>query len=908
MKITDHVAEAYLSCKYKAYLLLKGETGTPHDYEVLMDGLRAEYKPKAIEVLLRRCNLESAPSIPIVKVDDLKELHPLILDCTVENDQFQFRVDALKKVDGKSSLGSSHYIPILFHHENDVCEQRKKLLAFSSLVLEQFQNRSPETGTLIFGREYHLSNIQVGKRREKLGGLLTDLHQISVGVITPNVRLNKHCDVCEFRFRCETEVKEKDDLSLLRGMSDLEIDKQNNKGIFTVHQLSYTFRARKQPKRAKSRENPHYHALKALAIREQKLYVYGTPEWPMANDGVYVDMEGDESGHFVYLIGALVRHGEKKTHHSFWADNKSQEARIFEEFFTMLGSLNEPRLYHFGSYETRVFRRILSSMPQSSAQPILERTTNVLGTIYSHLYFPTYSNSLKDIGACLGCTWTGQDPSGLQSIVWRKQWEQDGRDSLKQALLRYNYEDCLAVQSVADCIAAVVLQTGGTSQSGLLRNLETVDSGGYAADLGRFGRKQSAFEGFDSLVENAYFDYQRHRIYVRTNPNFKKINRAARRQRKANKPTKSVEFRANKCTHCKSHNVSRNRSVYRSKLGIDLKVMQTGIRRQITKFCHAEHQCRDCGRTFTPPTYKRQERDGHSLLAWCIYQHVANRTTFEQLETTLADCFGVSLPLGRIYDFKSSAARYYAKTYDRLFRKIVSGRLIHADETQINLLHEKGYVWVFANLEEVVYMYRPTRKADFLSPLLEDFGGVLVTDFYTGYDGLRCRQQKCLVHLIRDLNESLLKHPYDEELRKLSSGFADLLSEILKTVDRFGLRRNHLRRHERSVQKYFGKIQETDYRSRVAISLQKRILKTQNKLFEFLRHDGVPWNNNNAEHAIKHFAKYRRMVKGRISEKGLSDYLVLLSLFETCRYKGISYLDFLLSQERDIDRYCERVW
>jgi hypothetical protein len=191
---------------------------------------------------------------------------------------------------------------------------------------------------------------------------------------------------------------------------------------------------------------------------------------------------------------------------------------------------------------------------------------------------------------------------------------------------------------------------------------------------------------------------------------------------------------------------------------------------------------------------------------------------------------------------------------------------------------------------------------------LEDFGGVLVTDFYTGYNGLRCRQQKCLVHLIRDLNESLLKHPYDEELRKLSSGFADLLRATLKTVDRFGLRRSHLRRHERSVQKYFGEIQDTDYRSKVAVALQKRLLKTQNKLFEFLKHDGVPWNNNNAEHAIKHFAKYRRMVKGRISEKGLSDYLVLLSLFETCRYKGISFLDFLLSQERDMDRYCERVW
>ena len=75
-----------------------------------------------------------------------------------------------------------------------------------------------------------------------------------------------------------------------------------------------------------------------------------------------------------------------------------------------------------------------------------------------------------------------------------------------------------------------------------------------------------------------------------------------------------------------------------------------------------------------------------------------------------------------------------------------------------------------------------------------------------------------------------------------------------------------------------------------------------------MKHDGVPWNNNNAEHAVKPFAKYRRMVNGRLTEKGLTDYLVLLSLLETCRYKGISFLGFLLSKERDIDRYCEQVW
>lgn len=77
-------------------------------------------------------------------------------------------------------------------------------------------------------------------------------------------------------------------------------------------------------------------------------------------------------------------------------------------------------------------------------------------------------------------------------------------------------------------------------------------------------------------------------------------------------------------------------------------------------------------------------------------------------------------------------------------------------------------------------------------------------------------------------------------------------------------------------------------------------------MFTFLDHDGVPWNNNNVEHAIKHFAKYRRLVNGRITESGLKDYLVLLSVYQTCDYKGIRFMDFLLSKEKDIDKFMQK--
>jgi len=73
-----------------------------------------------------------------------------------------------------------------------------------------------------------------------------------------------------------------------------------------------------------------------------------------------------------------------------------------------------------------------------------------------------------------------------------------------------------------------------------------------------------------------------------------------------------------------------------------------------------------------------------------------------------------------------------------------------------------------------------------------------------------------------------------------------------------------------------------------------------NKLFNFLDYNDIPWNNNNAENAIKPFAKYRALTKGTLREKGLKDYLILLSIEQTCKYRGINFFEFLKSKRREV--------
>ncbi len=71
--------------------------------------------------------------------------------------------------------------------------------------------------------------------------------------------------------------------------------------------------------------------------------------------------------------------------------------------------------------------------------------------------------------------------------------------------------------------------------------------------------------------------------------------------------------------------------------------------------------------------------------------------------------------------------------------------------------------------------------------MLKGFKGVLVSDFYSAYDSLECPQQKCLVHLMRDMNQELLSNPFDEELRSVTGPFGTLLRQIVATIDEHGL-------------------------------------------------------------------------------------------------------------------------
>lgn len=132
---------------------------------------------------------------------------------------------------------------------------------------------------------------------------------------------------------------------------------------------------------------------------------------------------------------------------------------------------------------------------------------------------------------------------------------------------------------------------------------------------------------------------------------------------------------------------------------------------------------------------------------------------------------------------------YYRLPYEGLLSFLRNGPLVHADETKVRVkgpTHD-GYVWAFASPDTAVDVYAPTRDGVTAKETLAGFKGVLVSYFYAAYDSLDCPQQKCLIHLIRDFNDDLLRNPFDGDLKQQASRFTSLLQAIVATIDRYGL-------------------------------------------------------------------------------------------------------------------------
>ncbi len=332
---------------------------------------------------------------------------------------------------------------------------------------------------------------------------------------------------------------------------------------------------------------------------------------------MYVDVEGDPDRGFYYLIGVRVCRDGSYVQYSFWADDPASEKIMWADFLNVLAAIKDVRIVHYGSYETTCFKRLRERYGEcltSGVGELIKNAVNMLSVIHDHVYFPTYSNSLKDIAHYLKFHWSEDSSSGLRTLLWRSHFESSRDLAWKAHLVSYNADDCEALQVVAEKVwtlasTATIQESGGAVDAATIKRE-------YPQ---RFGDVEFVLPEFNIINEAAYWDYQRSRIYVRTLPKQSKAHTHKNVNKVEVRPDKVVfvdECRPQRCPYCGGMLIYKWGTL--SQRVYDLRLSGVGVKRWIVRFVFHRFLCWNCKRPIQ--LYVQKPKYGTVLIAYVLYQ------------------------------------------------------------------------------------------------------------------------------------------------------------------------------------------------------------------------------------------------------------------------------------------------
>ena len=900
-QISSETVVAYSQCPRKAFLLLsREESGPPHEYvrilEQQADMKRAEY----FNFLRQKHPKVSSYS------DAGRDKSDFLLGATLKAGDLTAQCNVLTKVRSSTSMRRHHYEPTLIVGTHKITKEQRLEILFIGHVLEQMQKTSPERGTII-GADGQAHRAKLEKSQKLLRPIIETLREwiATSPADPPPVILNRHCPYCQFRNECTAKAEKDDDLSLLDRMTPRLIKHYHKKGIFTVKQLSYLFKPRRSRKRRKQAPVTFKPELQALAIRTGKIYLQELPELSRHKIELFLDLEGIPDQNFHYLIGLLICDGDQSSYYSFWADTPQDEGQMWNQFLEKVNEYPEAPIYHYGSYEPRAVEQLGKQYDMKGQDALKRRLVNVISPIFGKVYFPVRSNSLKEIGKFIGAGWIAPESSGLQSLVWRHLWEETHDEHYREILLTYNQEDCRALKLLKDELSQI------RESADTLSEIDFIDEPKrQTTSLGEQVHSQ-----FETLLKFAHSNYDKKKISFRQNEGDKEDSKEKKRagtkkgyqgqRRRRPKAKRIVQVAPGKL--CPDHNKPlRETEKISKRLIIDLTLTKQGVKKTVTEYVGPQGYCVKCHKYHIPPGLKKygvRQLYGHGFKAWAAYQRVALHMSYGSIAEVLAEQFNEEEPKHYISVFMKDMGDYYVETEKIIIRNLLKSQFIHADETSLNIRGKTQYAWVFTDGQHTIFKLTETRESTIVHDFLENYSGILISDFYSGYDSVPCRQQKCWVHLIRDLNDDLWMNPFDTEFEMFVLEVKDLIIPIMETVQRYGLKRRNLIKFKKKVDKFYQNIiTDKTYKSDLVMTYKKRFIRHQGSLFTFLEYDGTPWHNNTAENAIRHIA-IQRDISPSLYESGTRRYLLLLSIRQTCRFQGKSFLKFLMSGEKDLDTF-----
>ena len=292
-----------------------------------------------------------------------------------------------------------------------------------------------------------------------------------------------------------------------------------------------------------------------------------------------------------------------------------------------------------------------------------------------------------------------------------------------------------------------------------------------------------------------------------------------------------------------------------------------------------------------------RQRLGLNLVSLIVTPREEGRLPIRTIQWYLRTFHRMKLSVGAIVRVVHQVAQQARPAVAEALGRIRASPVVHADETGWRENGVNGYVWtpvraggrLFSTSAER-YFLRRGRGGEVVDEVLgEEFGGILVSDFYVAYHHYPGLKQRCWAHLLRDIHKLKVLYPEDAGLARWARRVQRLYANAVGWAAAGGLppHRGQLALEKRLLALCLPFLEDP---LAVQAKLCRRIERHIKELFVFVSHPEAPSDNNAAERSLRHLVISRKISGGTRSEQGSDSKMTLASLFGTWRARGLNPL------------------
>jgi len=318
---------------------------------------------------------------------------------------------------------------------------------------------------------------------------------------------------------------------------------------------------------------------------------------------------------------------------------------------------------------------------------------------------------------------------------------------------------------------------------------------------------------------------------------------------------------------------------------------------EVTLFQKHRYWCRHCEKLVTAP-YAAEEIPhgnlGPNVLIQTVILKYHHGLPFNKIEELFESLCHFEVSEGALAQALQRISQWLEVEQDQILKAVRASPHLHMDETGWKISGTNHWLWACVNERLAYYQISNSRGAKIPKAILpKDYSGILVTDFYSAYNRLPGKKQKCLVHLMREMHQLYLKDQSESFLEHHKT-LKRIISDALRLKE--AQPQMALLVYQRRIKRLKTRLflwSCREYRNKHLKRLAQRFLKHWLHLLTFLEHPEISFNNNLAERMIRHHVILRNRSFQNRSQKGATAHQTLMSLLHTLQLQDKNPLTFL---------------